>query len=176
MMKVCPSWPSSEDHYIRKEIMFRSTKVFNHWQLCWCIREQGPTHVVFILLLPLSRQTFNSCLQDFSEEISLWFLELAIWWSDFSRSRHLSPAESPKSVLVPICAPNTGTDRLAMLSAETRTVRGTGPDGPRLGAEASPLPISGRSAMAQRVFSFTANLDLASWEGPCQGGEILECV
>jgi hypothetical protein len=30
MMKVCPSWPSSEDHYIREEIMLRRTKVFDH--------------------------------------------------------------------------------------------------------------------------------------------------
>jgi hypothetical protein len=29
MMKVCPSWPSSEDHYILRGIMFRSTKVIN---------------------------------------------------------------------------------------------------------------------------------------------------
>jgi hypothetical protein len=29
MMKVCPLSPSSEDHYILKEIMFRRTKVFN---------------------------------------------------------------------------------------------------------------------------------------------------
>jgi hypothetical protein len=28
MMKVCPSRPSSEDHYIREEIMLRRTKVF----------------------------------------------------------------------------------------------------------------------------------------------------
>jgi hypothetical protein len=34
MMKACPSWPSSEDHYIREEIMLRRTKVFNHQQLC----------------------------------------------------------------------------------------------------------------------------------------------
>jgi hypothetical protein len=30
MMKVCPSLPSSEDHYILKEIMLQRTKVFNH--------------------------------------------------------------------------------------------------------------------------------------------------
>jgi hypothetical protein len=29
MMKVCPSWPSSEDHYILREIMLRRTKVPN---------------------------------------------------------------------------------------------------------------------------------------------------
>jgi hypothetical protein len=30
MMKVCLSGPLSEDHYIRKEIMLRRTKVFNY--------------------------------------------------------------------------------------------------------------------------------------------------
>jgi hypothetical protein len=30
MMKVCPSSPSSKDHYILREIMLRRTKVFNH--------------------------------------------------------------------------------------------------------------------------------------------------
>jgi hypothetical protein len=29
MMKVLPSWPSSEDHYILREIMFRRTKGIN---------------------------------------------------------------------------------------------------------------------------------------------------
>jgi hypothetical protein len=29
MMKVCPSWPSSEDHYILEEIMLRRTKGIN---------------------------------------------------------------------------------------------------------------------------------------------------
>jgi hypothetical protein len=42
------------------------------------------------------------------------------------------------------------------------------PDGPRLGL--------GRFAMAQRVFFFAADLDLASQEGPRRGGEILGCV
>jgi hypothetical protein len=30
MMKVCPSWPSSEDRYIPREIMLRRTKDVNH--------------------------------------------------------------------------------------------------------------------------------------------------
>jgi hypothetical protein len=30
MMKVRPSQPSSEDRYIRREIMLRRTKVINH--------------------------------------------------------------------------------------------------------------------------------------------------
>jgi hypothetical protein len=29
MMKICPSWPSSEDHYILEEIMLRRTKGIN---------------------------------------------------------------------------------------------------------------------------------------------------
>jgi hypothetical protein len=29
IMKVCPSWPSSEDHYILGEIMLRRTKGIN---------------------------------------------------------------------------------------------------------------------------------------------------
>jgi hypothetical protein len=70
----------------------------------------------------------------------------------FSRSRHLSLAESPKSVLAPIRAPNTGTDRLAVLSTEARTVCDTGPDGPRPGVGATPpLCTSGRSAPRARI-------------------------
>jgi hypothetical protein len=30
MMKLCPSQPSSEDHYILREIMLRRTKDINH--------------------------------------------------------------------------------------------------------------------------------------------------
>jgi hypothetical protein len=29
MMKACPSWPSSDDHYAHGEIMLRKTKVLN---------------------------------------------------------------------------------------------------------------------------------------------------
>jgi hypothetical protein len=29
MMKACPSWPSSDDHWIQEEIMLWGTKVFN---------------------------------------------------------------------------------------------------------------------------------------------------
>jgi hypothetical protein len=29
IMKACPSRPSSDDHYIRKEVMLRRTKVLN---------------------------------------------------------------------------------------------------------------------------------------------------
>jgi hypothetical protein len=41
-------------------------------------------------------------------------------------------------------------------------------DGPRLWL--------GRSATAQMVVFFAADLDLASREGPCRGGEILGCL
>jgi hypothetical protein len=34
MVKVRPSWPSSEKHYTRKGIMLRRTKVLNDYQLC----------------------------------------------------------------------------------------------------------------------------------------------
>jgi hypothetical protein len=54
-------------------------------------------------------------------------------------------------VLVPIQAPNTRKDRLAVLSAKARTVRGTGSDGPRPGAGATPLHTSGRSAPGART-------------------------
>jgi hypothetical protein len=61
-------------------------------------------------------------------------------------------------LLAPIQVPNTGTDRLAGLSAEARTVRDlaqerlllcTLSDGPRLG--------TGRSAIEQRVFFSAKN-------------------
>jgi hypothetical protein len=81
-------------------------------------------------------------------------------------------------VLAPIRAPNTRKDRLAVLSVQARTVRDLAqerlllcvrPDGPRLGLR--------WSAMAQRVFFFfAADLDLASREGPCWGGENVGCV
>jgi hypothetical protein len=29
MMKACPSSPSSDDHYIREEMMLRKTKILN---------------------------------------------------------------------------------------------------------------------------------------------------
>jgi hypothetical protein len=52
-----------------------------------------------------------------------------------------------------------------------------GTDGPRPGAGATrPLHTSGRSAMAQRVFFFAADLDLTFREGPRRGGEIVGCV
>jgi hypothetical protein len=33
IMKVCPSWPSSEDRYILREIMLRRTKGINFYHL-----------------------------------------------------------------------------------------------------------------------------------------------
>jgi hypothetical protein len=55
-------------------------------------------------------------------------------------------------VLAPIQAPTTRKDRLEVLSTEARTVRGTGSDGPRPGAGATPpLLTSGRSAPGTRT-------------------------
>jgi hypothetical protein len=102
----------------------------------------------------------------------------------FSRSRHLSLAESPKSVLTLIRVPNTIKDRLAVLSAEARMVRGTGPDGPRAGAGATPpLCTSRQSAPGSRtVHDGTKILLLRSRprshlpRGTLSGGEIVGCV
>jgi hypothetical protein len=84
-------------------------------------------------------------------------------------------------LVAPIRAPNTRKDRLTVLSAEAQTQGRTvydlaqerlllcvRPDGPRLGL--------GRFVMAQRVFFFAADLDLASREGPRRRGEIVGCV
>ena len=67
-----------------------------------------------------------------------------------------------------IWAPNTRTNHLAVLSAEVRAVRITRPAGLRPGgAEATPpLRMFGRSAMAQSVVFFAADLDLASERDP----------
>jgi hypothetical protein len=46
----------------------------------------------------------------------------------------LSPAELPKSMLTPFLGANHYTRTVAVLSAQGRTVRGQGPDGPRPGA------------------------------------------
>ena len=71
-------------------------------------------------------------------------------------------------------APNTIKDRLAVLSAEARMVRGTGPDGPRAGAGATPpLCTSGQSARTQGRRSSPAAPKSRSREGPRRGGEIL---
>jgi hypothetical protein len=45
----------------------------------------------------------------------------------------LLSAQRGNLLLAPIWAPNTRMDHLAMLSTKARTVRGTGPDSPRLG-------------------------------------------
>jgi hypothetical protein len=42
-----------------------------------------------------------------------------------------SPAESPKSMLTPFGAPNTQQKPAVVLSGQARTIRDTGPDGPR---------------------------------------------
>jgi hypothetical protein len=55
-------------------------------------------------------------------------------------------------MLVPIQAPNTRKDHLAVLSAEARTVHGTASDSPRPGAGTTPpLRTSGRSAPQART-------------------------
>jgi hypothetical protein len=46
----------------------------------------------------------------------------------------LSPAESPKSMLTPFRSANYSREPAAVLSAQGRTVRARGPDGPRPGA------------------------------------------
>jgi hypothetical protein len=70
-------------------------------------------------------------------------------------------------------APNTATNRLRVLFAEARTVRGTGLDDPQLGrrSDSSSAYVRtvhawglGRSAMAQMVVFFAADLDLVSRE------------
>jgi hypothetical protein len=71
---------------------------------------------------------------------------------DFVDLQPCSPAESPKSVLASIQAPNTRKDHLTVFSAEARTVRSTGPDGPRPGAGTTPpLRTSVRSAPRART-------------------------
>jgi hypothetical protein len=68
-----------------------------------------------------------------------------------------SPAESPKTMLTPFSDANHSTQTVAVLSAQGRTVRGQGPDGPRPGAglgfpasrSDGPRPGVGRSAHAQ---------------------------
>jgi hypothetical protein len=80
-------------------------------------------------------------------------------------------------VLAPIQARNTGDGPFGGVLCG-------GEDGPRPGAAATLLYVCpdgprlglGRSAMAQRVFFFAADLDLASREGPRRGGEIVGCV
>jgi hypothetical protein len=82
-------------------------------------------------------------------------------------------------VLAPIWHQTLGVNRLAVLSAGARTVRGTGPDGmqPRRRSNSSlrafgrSAPRSRKSATDAEVFFSTKNLDLASRERPCQGGE-----
>jgi hypothetical protein len=76
-------------------------------------------------------------------------------------------------VLAPIWEPNTGKDRLAVLTAEARMVCGPEPDGPRPGAGAAPpLRTSGRFTPGAQTVRDGAegllrrSLDLASREGP----------
>jgi hypothetical protein len=53
--------------------------------------------------------------------------------------KHLHIYRGGMRLLAPIWAPNTGTDRLAVLSAEALTVHGTGPNSPRPDAKVAPL-------------------------------------
>lgn len=87
------------------------------------------------------------------------------------------------NVLALIWASNTETDRLAVLSALTCKVRGTGPGRSRPGAGATlPPHTSGRSTPGTRTVRdgvwvfFAADLNLASREVPCRWGEILRCI
>ena len=66
-----------------------------------------------------------------------------------------SPAESPKSMLTPFRSAKHSTRTVAVPSAQGRTVRAQGPDGPRPGARRGgalcaradcPRPGAGRSA------------------------------
>jgi hypothetical protein len=50
------------------------------------------------------------------------------------------------SLLAPIWTPNTGINHITVLSAEARTIRGTGSDGPRPGRRSISSPrMSGRT-------------------------------
>jgi hypothetical protein len=64
----------------------------------------------------------------------------------------MSPAESTKSVLAPIWAPNTRMGCLTVLSTEVWTVHGLGPEGPRPSTRATAsLCTSERSAHGART-------------------------
>jgi hypothetical protein len=95
-----------------------------------------------------------------------------------------SPAESPKSVLVPFGAPITAWEPVAVLAALARTVRGQGPDGPRpgTGLRVSCL-TAGRSASTGRTVhtcaraaEFAGGAWISLPEGTHRGGEILGVV
>jgi hypothetical protein len=136
------------------------------------------THEVFILLLLIGRQAFYSWPKDI-----VWGYINVIFRIDHLRAWFLvdldtcSPAESLKSVLVPIWVPNTRMYHLVLLSAEARMVRDLAQerfllcvrlDGPCMGIK--------WSTMAYMVFFIAVDLDLASREGLHRGGKILGCV
>ena len=96
----------------------------------------------------------------------------------------LSPAESPKSMLTPFRSAKHSTRTVAVPSAQGRTVRAQGPDGPRPGARLGLLP-DGRTVRAlgpdgPRVRRGGGRSPAApgsrSREGPRRGGEILGVV
>jgi hypothetical protein len=94
----------------------------------------------------------------------------------------LSPAESPKSMLIPFSGAKHSTRTVAVPSGQARTVRGLGPDGPRPGAGARFLCLTaGRSApwgpdgprVRRGGGSRRRRPGSRSREGPRRGGEIL---
>jgi hypothetical protein len=92
----------------------------------------------------------------------------------FSRSRHMSPTESPKSVLAPTRAQNNTDEPAAVLSVEARTICGQGSYGPRSGAGLASLPdepAGTRVCRGQR--NSTAAPGSRSREGPRRGGQVL---
>jgi hypothetical protein len=91
------------------------------------------------------------------EETSELSLEPAIE-DQFNGSIYVVPSEVAKSMLTPFSGANYSTRTVAVLSAQGQTVRGQGPDGPRMhmgGGRSSTAPGS------------------RSREGPRRGGEIL---
>jgi hypothetical protein len=78
-------------------------------------------------------------------------LERTVWWCSLRR-----------------CGRSAAQGRTVRDLTQERLLLYVRPDGPRMGLR--------RSAIAQRVFFFAADLDLASREGPRRGGEIVGCV
>jgi hypothetical protein len=93
----------------------------------------------------------------------------------YDRSLRDVPAESPKSVLTLIWVLIT-----AMSTDDSDICRGVGGPRPRLGClpdeTDGPRLVVGRSVRVQRRQSSPTAPGSRSWEGPCQGGEILGFV
>jgi hypothetical protein len=95
----------------------------------------------------------------------------------------LSPAESPKSMLTPFWSAKHSTRTVAVPSAQGRTVRAQGPDGPRPSARrggALCTGVDGLGPDGPRVRRGGGRSPAApgsrSREGPRRGGEILGVV